>query len=295
MEEELLDKISLILFSPTSSPITIAVLAALLISSILGLACIYCRGKRRKPAAAARGALSEELLAQSTLGGSTFTCSSVIGPSLGRGHSSTISSLGRGHSTISSSSAASEASSATESTSTISALDISMSLGGMKEIMHPIWLDVNPLQETESSTASITDFGRKDFNGKFTGTVIGRSVGTGMDFDPPSRETGTGTGSLLGWSIDNGIDTDFVKHFKDCGTGTDTDRKDQGIGTNTSTSSDSANKVQDMATGTANLAGFLPPIKETESGVLPPISESESEPSLIGLPFKPRTFDDNLV
>ena len=46
-EEELLDKISLILFSPTSSPITIAVLAALFISSVLGLACIYCRGRRR--------------------------------------------------------------------------------------------------------------------------------------------------------------------------------------------------------------------------------------------------------
>ena len=46
-EEELLDKISLILFSPTSSPITIAVLAALFITSVLGLACIYCRGRRR--------------------------------------------------------------------------------------------------------------------------------------------------------------------------------------------------------------------------------------------------------
>ena len=154
----------------------------------------------------------------------------------------------------------------------------------MKEIMHPTWLDVNPLQETDSSTASITDFGRKDFTGKFTGAVIGRSVGTGMDFDPPSRETGTGTGSLLGWGIDNGMNTGFVKHFKDCGTGTDTDRKDQGIGTDTGTSSDSSNKVQDQATGIANLAGFLPPI-----------SESESESSLTRLPFKPRTFDDNLV
>ena len=63
----------------------------------------------RKPAAAAKAAFSEEVMAQSTLGGSTFTCSSVIGPSLRRGPS-TISSLGRGNSTISSSSAASEAS-----------------------------------------------------------------------------------------------------------------------------------------------------------------------------------------
>ena len=63
----------------------------------------------RKPAAAAKAAFSEEVMAQSTLGGSTFTCSSVIGPSLRRGPS-TISSLGRGNSTISSSSTASEAS-----------------------------------------------------------------------------------------------------------------------------------------------------------------------------------------
>ena len=57
------------------------------------------------------GAFTEELLAQSTLGGSssTFTCSSVIGPSIGQAHSSK-SSLGRGNSTISSSSEASEAS-----------------------------------------------------------------------------------------------------------------------------------------------------------------------------------------
>ena len=47
VEEELLDRISLILFSPTSSPITIAVLAVLFITSVLGLACIYCRGRRR--------------------------------------------------------------------------------------------------------------------------------------------------------------------------------------------------------------------------------------------------------
>ena len=90
-EEELLDRISLVLFSPTSSPITIAILAALFISSILGLACIYCRGKQRKPGSATTAALSEELFTQSSLAGSTFTCSSVIGPSLGRGHS-TISS-----------------------------------------------------------------------------------------------------------------------------------------------------------------------------------------------------------
>ena len=90
-EEELLDRISLVLFSPTSSPITIAILAALFISSILGLACIYCRGKQRKPGSATTAALSEELFTQSSSAGSTFTCSSVIGPSLGRGHS-TISS-----------------------------------------------------------------------------------------------------------------------------------------------------------------------------------------------------------
>ena len=48
-EEEamLLDKISFVLFSPSSSPITIAVLSTLLVSSIIGLACIYCRGRRR--------------------------------------------------------------------------------------------------------------------------------------------------------------------------------------------------------------------------------------------------------
>merc|ERR1711971_844381 len=173
------------------------------------------------------GAFSEELLAQSSLGGSTFTCSSVIGPSIQRANS-TISSLGRGHSTISSSSATSEASSSTESTSTISALDISMSLRGVKEMMHQSWSDVNTLHETGSLAANSTDFDRKDLTGKFTDN--GRSVGTGMDFDPPNRDTGTGT--LLGWGIDNG----FVKHFKDCGTGTDTDKKDQGIGTDSSTS-----------------------------------------------------------
>ena len=46
-EEKLLDKISFVLFSPSSSPITIAVLSTLLVSSIIGLACIYCRGRRR--------------------------------------------------------------------------------------------------------------------------------------------------------------------------------------------------------------------------------------------------------
>merc|ERR1711971_13875 len=132
-------------------------------------------------------------------------------------------------------------------------------------MVHPSWSDVNTLHERESSAANSTDFDRKYVNG--------RSVGTGMDFDPPSRDTGTDT--LLGWSIANGKDTGFFKHFKDCG-----------IGTDTSTSSDSSKKVQDMvsATGTANLTGFLPPI-----------SESESELSLTGLPFKPRTFDDNLA
>ena len=46
-EKLLLDKISFVLFSPSSSPITIAVLSTLLVSSIIGLACIYCRGRRR--------------------------------------------------------------------------------------------------------------------------------------------------------------------------------------------------------------------------------------------------------
>ena len=149
----------------------------------------------------------------------------------------------------------------------------------MKEMMHPSWMDVHPLQQSESSTA--TDFDRIDLPGKFTG----RSVGTGMDTYPSGRETGTSTGRILGWGIGKGIDTGtagIVKHFQDQATGTDTDT---GI---------SSSNI-DRATGTANLSGLLFSKSESESVGLHPIAESESESSLIGMPFRPKTFDDNLV
>jgi len=102
-----------------------------------------------------------------------------------------------------------------------------------------------------------------------------------MDVDPLELSSGTnfdrngaGTGSILGWGIEKGIGTGtgIVKHFQDQGTSTDPGT----IGSNI-----------DRATGP------LPPI--SESDLLHPILESESESSLVGLPFKPRTFDDNLA
>jgi hypothetical protein len=134
-------------------------------------------------------------------------------------------------------------------------------------------MGVDPIQLSESSADNITDF---DLTGKFTGTAIGRSVGTGMDTHPSGTETGTG--SILGWGIGTGI----VKHFQDQGTSTDT-----GTG--------SGGSNIDQATGTTNFTDLLSPIIESESDLLHPILESESESSLIGLPFKPRTFDDDLA
>ena len=139
-------------------------------------------------------------------------------------------------------------------------------------------MDFGPLQLSESSADNITDFHRNDLTGNFTG----RCVGTGMDTHPAGTEE-TGTGSILGWGIDKGIGTGtgIVKHFQDQGTSTDT-----------GTSSSGSNI--DRGTSTTNFTG-LPPISESESDLLHPVLESESESSLIGLPFKPRTFDDNLV
>ena len=151
--------------------------------------------------------------------------------------------------------------------------------------MHPSWMDVHPLQQSESSTA--TDFDRIDLPGKFTGRSVGTggSVGTGTDTYPSGRETGTSTGRILGWGIGKGIDTGtagIVKHFQDQATGTDTDT---GI---------SSSNI-DRATGTANLSGLLFSKSESESVGLHPIAESESESSLTGMSFRPKTFDDNLV
>jgi hypothetical protein len=46
-KEALLDRIRVALFSPSSAPVTIAVLAVLLASSLAGLACLHCRGRLR--------------------------------------------------------------------------------------------------------------------------------------------------------------------------------------------------------------------------------------------------------
>ena len=43
----LLDRIGVVLFSPDTAPVTIAVLTFLLLSSLAGLACLYCRGRHR--------------------------------------------------------------------------------------------------------------------------------------------------------------------------------------------------------------------------------------------------------
>merc|ERR1712012_531698 len=45
--DALIDKIRVALFSTNTAPITIAVLSFLLASSLLGLACLYCRGRQR--------------------------------------------------------------------------------------------------------------------------------------------------------------------------------------------------------------------------------------------------------
>ena len=152
----------------------------------------------------------------------------------------------------------------------------------VNEMVPPLWMDFGPLQLSESSAGNITDFDRNDLTGNFTGTAIGRCVGTDMDTHPAGTEE-TGTGSILGWGIDNGIGTGtgIVKHFQDQGTSTDT-----------GTSSSGSNI--DRGTSTTNFTGLLP-ISDSESDLLHPILESESESSLTGLPFKPRTFDDNLV
>ena len=45
--DALIDKIRVALFSTDTAPITIAVLSLLLASSLVGLACLYCRGRHR--------------------------------------------------------------------------------------------------------------------------------------------------------------------------------------------------------------------------------------------------------
>ena len=136
----------------------------------------------------------------------------------------------------------------------------------------PSWMDVDPIQL--SLAGNIPHFERNDP----TFTPIGRSVGTGMGTHL-TLDTETGTGSILGWGIDKGIGTGtgIIKHFQDQGTSTDN-----------GTISSNIDNID-----ITNFTGPLAPI--SESGLLQPILESESESSLVGLPFKPRTFDDNLV
>ena len=154
--------------------------------------------------------------------------------------------------------------------------------------MSPTWMDVSPLQQPETLTANFTDFDRNDL----TDANIGGCDGICMDIRPLGRETGTS--SFLAWGVDKAVGTEagVAKHLQDQGTealdivtvGTDMDTVtiETGIGIN----SGSFSQIQDKETGTGTFTGFLCPI-----------SESESESSLIGLrqPFKPRTFDDNLV
>ena len=160
----------------------------------------------------------------------------------------------------------------------------------VKEVttMSPTWMDASPLQQQETLTANFTDFDRNDLSD----ATIGGCDGICMDIRPLGRETGTA--SLLAWGVDKAVGTEagVAKHLQDqgtealdivtVGTGTDTVTIDTGIGIN----SGSFSQIQDKETGTVAFTGFLCPI-----------SESESESSLIGLrqPFKPRTFDDNLV
>merc|ERR1711971_772164 len=47
--DALIDKIRVALFSTDTAPITIAVLSFLLASSLVGLACLYCKGRHRSP------------------------------------------------------------------------------------------------------------------------------------------------------------------------------------------------------------------------------------------------------
>ena len=150
----------------------------------------------------------------------------------------------------------------------------------------PTWMDASPLQQQETLTANFTDFDRNDL----TDVNIGGCDGISMDIRPLGRETGTS--SLVAWGVDKAVGTEagVAKHLQDqgtealdivtVGTGTDTVTIDTGIGIN----SGSFSQIQETGTGTF-------------TGFLCPISESESESSLIGLrqPFKPRTFDDNLV
>ena len=154
--------------------------------------------------------------------------------------------------------------------------------------MSPTWMDGSPLQQPETLTANFTDFDRNDLSD----ATIGGCDGICMDIGPLGRETGTS--SLVAWGVDKAVGTEagVAKHLQDqgtealdivtVGTGTDTVTFDTGIGIN----SGSFSQIQDKETGTGTFTGFLCPI-----------SESESESSLIGLrqPFKPRTFDDNLV
>ena len=46
-DKELVDQIRMALFSPSTTPITVGVLGLLLVSSLAGLACLYCRGRNR--------------------------------------------------------------------------------------------------------------------------------------------------------------------------------------------------------------------------------------------------------
>lgn len=154
--------------------------------------------------------------------------------------------------------------------------------------MSPTWMDASPLQQQETLTANFTDFDRNDLSD----ADIGGCDGICMDIRPLGRETGTS--SLLAWGVDKAVGTEagIAKHLQDqgtealdivtVGTGTDTVTIDTGIGIN----SGSFSQIQEKETGTGTFTGFLCPI-----------SESESESSLIGLrqPFKPSTFDDNLV
>ena len=159
----------------------------------------------------------------------------------------------------------------------------------VKEVtMSPTWMDASPLQQQETLTANFTDFDRNDL----TDANIGGCDGICMDIGPLGRETGTS--SLVAWGVDKAVGTEagVAKHLQDqgtealdivtVGTGTDTVTIETGIGIN----SGSFSQIQDKETGTGTFTGFLCPI-----------SESESESSLIGLrqPFKPSTFDDNLV
>ena len=154
--------------------------------------------------------------------------------------------------------------------------------------MSPTWMDASPLQQQETLTANFTDFDRNDLSD----ATIGGCDGICMDIGPLGRETGTS--SLVAWGVDKAVGTEagVAKHLQDqgtealdivtVGTGTDTVTFDTGIGIN----SGSFSQIQDKETGTGTFTGFLCPI-----------SESESESSLIGLrqPFKPSTFDANLV